>query len=117
MARALAGPDEAGVTHMAGEYSLQQEAMAKGAQAVDDASVQIDGHLKKLDAEVQTMFGGWSSDAQRSFATLHANWVAQQNKLTTALRDMHTALVSTANTYAQQEEQQSSAFNHIAGQL
>jgi WXG100 family type VII secretion target len=100
---------------MAGQYSLEQESMAKGATAVDDASVQIDGHLKRLDSEVNTMFGGWNSQAQKKFQTLHMRWVEEQSKLTTALRDMHTALVATGQTYAQQEEAQGSAFDHIAG--
>jgi WXG100 family type VII secretion target len=102
---------------MAGEFSVQQEAMTKGAQAVDDASSKIDGHLKQLDGEVQTMFSGWSGDAQRAFSQLHLNWSEQQTKLLTALREMHGALVSTGHTYASQEEQQSGSFNHIAGQL
>ncbi len=91
--------------------------MAKGAASVEEASTLIDGHVKTLNSEVETMFGGWSSQAQRSFANLHANWVEQQQKLLTALRDMHTALVSTGHTYAAQEEQEAGAFGHIAGQL
>jgi WXG100 family type VII secretion target len=102
---------------MAAEYSVQQEAMAKGALAVDEASTRIDGHLKQLDGEVQTMFSGWSSDASRSFARLHVSWAEQQTKLLTALREMHGALVATGQTYAAQEEQQSGSFSHIAGQL
>lgn len=91
--------------------------MAKGAGAVEEATTLIDGHVKALNAEVESMFGGWSSQAQRSFAGLHSNWVAQQQKLLTALRDMHSALVSTQQTYAAQEEQEASAFGNIAGQL
>jgi WXG100 family type VII secretion target len=98
-------------------YAVEQESMAKGAAAVEEATTLIDGHVKALNAEVESMFGGWSSQAQRSFANLHSNWVAQQQKLLTALRDMHTALVSTGQTYASQEEQQAGAFSHISGQL
>jgi WXG100 family type VII secretion target len=98
-------------------YALQQESMAKGAAAVGEATALIDGQVKTLNAEVESMFGGWSSQAQRSFANLHTSWVAQQQKLLTALGDMHTALVSTQQTYTAQEEQQSGAFSHIAGQL
>lgn len=101
---------------MAG-YSVAQESMAKGASAVEDAGVQIDGLLKKLDSEVQAMFGGWSSQAQRSFAGLHTNWVGQQNKLVGSLREMHAALVSTSATYERQEESQAAAFGHIQGAL
>jgi WXG100 family type VII secretion target len=101
---------------MAG-YGVQQETMAKGAAAVEEASIQIDGLLKKLDAEVQAMFGGWSSEAQRSFATLHSNWVGQQTKLTTSLREMQEALVATSRNYEQQEQSQASAFGSISASL
>jgi len=100
-----------------GGYGVQQEAMAKGAGAVDEASTQIKQHLQTLDSEIQTMFGGWNSDAQRSFGNLHARWVAQQQKLLTALQEMHGALVQTRQTYAAQEESQTSQFDNIAGQL
>jgi WXG100 family type VII secretion target len=102
---------------MAQGYAVEQESMAKGAAAVEEASTLIDGHMKTLNSEVESMFGGWSSQAHRSFATLHTNWVEQQQKLLTALRDMHTALVSTGQTYSTQEEQQAGAFSHISGQL
>jgi len=91
--------------------------MAKGAAAVDEASTLIDGHVKTLNSEVESMFGGWSSQAQQAFANLHTSWVEQQAKLLTSLRDMHSALVTTGQTYTTQEEQQSGAFSHIAGQL
>jgi WXG100 family type VII secretion target len=102
---------------MANGYAVEQESMAKGAQAVEEATSLITGHVRTLDSEVSTMFGGWSSQAQRSFANLHTNWVGQQQKLLTALQDMHAALVSTGATYASQEEQQAGAFGNIAGQL
>lgn len=102
---------------MAGGYSVEQEAMARGSQAVEEATVLIGGQVKRLDSEVQAMFGGWGGQAQVAFANLHGNWVAQQQKLLAALRDMQAALVSTSRTYAAQEEEQSGAFGHIAGQL
>jgi WXG100 family type VII secretion target len=102
---------------MAGGYNVQHEAMAKGAQAVDSATEQINQHLRKLDTEVQTLFGGWKGSAQRAFGDLHANWVAQETKLHTALKDMHDALVKTGQTYNAQEENQAGSFSNIAGQL
>jgi len=102
---------------MAEGYEVQQETMVKGAQAVDDASTLIRQHVQSLDSEIQTMFGGWSSGAQRSFGNLHANWTAQQQKLLGALQDMHGALVQTRQTYSAQEESQTSQFDNISGQL
>jgi len=98
-------------------YSVSQEAMVKGAQAVDEATRLIKQHMLQLDSEVQTMFGGWQSTAAKSFGNLHASWIAQQQKLQGALEDMHNALVQTKQTYAAQEDDQSGQFNSITGQL
>jgi len=98
-------------------YEVQHEAMAKGATAVEEAAGLINGHLRTLDTEVTSMYGGWNSRAQRAFSTVHVNWAQQQQKLQTALTEMHAALISTNQTYVAQEEQQSQSFGHIAGQL
>jgi WXG100 family type VII secretion target len=99
---------------MAGQYSVEQESMAKGAQAVDDAHAQIQGHVRSLDGAVNEMFGGWKSQASGRFAMLHQRWVEEQNKLTTALTDMHTALVQTDKAYQAQEDAASTSFDHIS---
>jgi WXG100 family type VII secretion target len=102
---------------VAGGYDVQQEAMQKGATAVDETTTLIKQHMQTLDSEIQTMFGGWNSGAARSLGNLHAAWVGQQQKLVNALAEMHTALVQTRQTYAAQEESQTSSFDNIAGQL
>ena len=98
-------------------YEVQHESMAKGATAVEEAAGLISGHLNTLDTEVTTMFGGWDSRARKAFAQVHVNWAQQQQKLQTALTEMHAALISTNQTYVAQEEQQAGAFGNIAGQL
>jgi len=91
--------------------------MAKGATAVEEAASLIGGNLRTLEAEVSSMYTGWNSRAQKAFHTVHISWQEQQQKLQTALTEMHGALVSTNQTYLSQEEQQSAVFNGIAGQL
>jgi len=101
---------------MAG-YGTEQQAMARGAQAVETAATAITQQLRTLDSSVETMFSGWNSAAQRSFAGLHAAWAEQQLKLNTALEQMHAALVQTSQAYATQEDQQSAAFGKITNEL
>lgn len=101
---------------MAG-YGTEQESMTRGAAAVEEAATTITQQLGRLDSEVETMFGGWSSDAQRSFAALHAAWAEQQQKLVGALHQMHVALVKTGQAYAAQEEQQSDTFRNMSGDV
>jgi WXG100 family type VII secretion target len=98
-------------------YSVEQDSMRRGASALEDASVLIDGHIKTLNSEVEALTGGWRGQAQTAFVNLHANWTEAQTRLLTALRDMHTALVSTGQTYTSQEQNQAGAFSNIAGQL
>jgi len=91
--------------------------MAKGAQAVEEATTLIHGHLGTLQQHVDTMLSHWRGNASHSFSNAHAAFVQQGQKLNDALRAMHEALVQTAKTYQSQEEEHSSHFNSIAGQL
>lgn len=102
---------------MANEYALEREAMRKGAQAVDEATVKIDQHTKSLTQAVDAMLASWKGDASKSFGNVHMAWNGQVNKLHGALVEMHGALVSTGSTYGTQEEEHSSMFNNIAGGL
>jgi WXG100 family type VII secretion target len=102
---------------MATGYNVEQQSMARGAQALEDATQRISTVLKTLDADMQSMAQGWQSDASRVFMQLHMNWSEQQNKLVTALQSMHETLVSTSHSYVNQESQQSSSFQNIANAL
>ncbi len=101
---------------MAG-FGTESEAMAKGASAVEEATTLIHGHLGTLQQHVDTMMGHWRGNASRSFGNAHAAFAEQGQKLNAALKAMHEALVQTARTYQTQEEEHSSSFNSIAGQL
>jgi WXG100 family type VII secretion target len=98
-------------------YSTESESMAKGAQAVEEATGHIHQHLGTLQQHVDTMLSQWKGGASRSFGNAHTAFAEQGQKLNNALRTMHEALVKTGTTYAAQEEQQSGNFSHIAGQL
>jgi len=98
-------------------FTNESEAMRKGADALDEATGQIKGHLGNLQQHVDHMLSKWSGNAARSFGGAHGQFAEQGQKLTSALANMHTALVQTTKTYQATEEQGSSHFNNIAGQL
>lgn len=98
-------------------FGTSREAMAAGAVKVDEAAGAVQGHITALRGEVEQMLAGWQSDASGAFATLHQNFEAEANKINTALRNMHEALVSTHATYNANEEQQTSAITGMAGQI
>ncbi len=101
---------------MAG-YTNEAESMAKGAQAVEEATTLIHGHLGTLRQHVETMQSQWRGDASVSFGNAHAAFAEQGQKLNNALRTMHEALVQTTKTYEAQEADHSASFNSIATQL
>ena len=99
------------------QYTTSQEAMAQGANKVDDASTQIQGHISNLRSEVETMMGGWRGEAASTFVQVHDAFEQQANKINNALRQMHTALLSTHQTYGTQESNQTQTLSGLAGQI
>lgn len=99
------------------QYTTSQEAMAQGANKVDEAATQIQGHVSNLRSEVETMMGGWKGDAASSFVQVHEAFEQQANKINNALRQMHSALVSTHQTYGTQESNQTQTLSGLAGQI
>jgi WXG100 family type VII secretion target len=98
-------------------FGTESESMAKGAQAVDEATTLIHGHLGTLQQHVDTMLSQWRGGASQSFGNAHAAFAEQGQKLNNALRTMHEALVQTAHTYQAQEADGSASFDSIATQL
>lgn len=99
------------------QYTTSQEAMAQGAARVDEATSQIQGHISNLRSEVETMMGGWRGEAANAFVQVHDAFEQQANKINSALRQMHEALVSTHRTYGTQESNQTQTLSGLAGQI
>ncbi len=99
------------------QYTTSQEAMAQGAAKVDEAAGQIQGHISNLRSEVETMMGGWRGEAASAFVQVHDSFEQQANKINTALRQMHEALVATHRTYGTQESDQTQTLSGLAGQI
>jgi len=98
-------------------FNTSQEAMAAGAAHVDEATIQVHGHIGKLRTEVETMLGGWGGSAATAFGGLHQNFEAQAKRINDALAAMQQALVSTRATYVAQEEQEQAAITSLSGQI
>jgi WXG100 family type VII secretion target len=99
------------------QFAVDPAMMARGQQAVADACGQIDGHVKRLDSEIQNMFASWRGEAQQQYAQLHSAWSEQQQKLLMALRDMQEALKGTTDVYLQNEAEQADSIRGLAGQI
>ncbi|WP_375500229.1 WXG100 family type VII secretion target [uncultured Jatrophihabitans sp.] len=99
------------------QYTTSQEAMAAGATKVENAATEIQGHIGALRSEVETMMGGWRGEAASSFMQVHEAFESQANKINTALRRMHEALLATHKTYGSQESNQTQTLTGLAGQI
>ncbi|HET6877269.1 MAG TPA: WXG100 family type VII secretion target [Jatrophihabitans sp.] len=99
------------------QYTTSQEAMAQGAAKVDEAAMQIQGHITNLRSEVETMMGGWRGEAASAFVQVHEAFEQQANRINNALRQMHEALLATNRTYGTQETNQTQTLSGLAGQI
>ena len=96
------------------QFTTSEQSMANGASKVDEASTQITQVLSKLGSEVDQLRSGWRGQGANSFMQVHEAFGQQANKINTALKNMHDALVSNKTTYATQESDQSQSFSTLA---
>lgn len=102
---------------MTGAFTTEQEAMQRGANAVQEAHQQVQGLIQTLSGEVEQMMGGWGGQAANAFVGVHEAFNGQATKINQALDRMHQALVSTHSTYGTQETDQSQTFTNMTGNI
>ena len=71
---------------------VDEETMAATIARIEALVPQMQGELKKLNGEMQSLFGTWKGRSSNSFQRLHTNWSQDYGKLTTALTGIHTTL-------------------------
>ena len=81
---------------MTGAFTTEQEAMQRGANAVQEAHQQVQGLIQTLSGEVEQMMGGWGGQAASAFMGVHEAFNGQAAKINQALDRMHQALVCNA---------------------
>jgi WXG100 family type VII secretion target len=102
---------------MTGAFGVEQEAMQRGAAAVEEAHGQVQSLIQTLRTEVETMMGGWSGQAANAFVGVHEAFETQARDINSALDGIHAALVSTHSTYGTQEDTQTSTFTNMTGNI
>ncbi len=102
---------------MTGAFTTEQEAMQRGANAVQEAHQQVQGLIQTLSGEVEQMMGGWGGQAANAFMGVHEAFNGQAGKINQALDRMHQALVATHSTYGTQETDQSQTFTNMTGNI
>ncbi|HEX9230542.1 MAG TPA: WXG100 family type VII secretion target [Jatrophihabitantaceae bacterium] len=102
---------------MTGAFTTEQEAMQRGANAVQEAHQQVQGLIQTLNGEIEQMLGGWGGQAANAFLGVHEAFNSQATKINAALDRMHGALVSTHTTYGTQESDQSQTFTNMTGNI
>jgi len=101
------------VTGPSGAFGVEQEAMQRGATAVQEAHGRVQGLIQTLRLEVEAMMAGWSGRAANAFVGVHEAFEAQARSINTALDGIHAALVSTHTTYGTQEDNQTQALTNL----
>lgn len=95
------------------QFQTSREAMDAGVRACQDTQEQVNSLLSSLNAQMETMLGGWGGNAANSFRGLHEQWQTDARKLTQALEEMGQALGQGSNVYQQREEEAGSMFKGI----
>jgi len=83
---------------------LDEEMMAATISRIEALVPEMQGELKKLNGEMQTLFATWKGRSSQSFQRLHVNWSQDYGQLTTALAGISATLnKNLANTRAADE--------------
>ncbi len=70
---------------MSNKVHVDEELMASTISKIQALVPVMQGELKQLNGEMQTLFGRWRGRSSQSFQRLHANWSQDYLKLNGAL--------------------------------
>jgi WXG100 family type VII secretion target len=85
--------------------------------ACNTTEAEVAGTLATLKTFVQSMESYYKGAASVAFQTMMVQWDADATKLTTALTDIATNLISNANIYSTHEEQSLVNVNTVSANL
>jgi WXG100 family type VII secretion target len=89
---------------MADRISAEEGALARGAQAVNEAKSGIDQQVKFVRGEIEQVAGFWTGAAAGSFTQLMTRWDEETRKLNNVLVTLEDALRGTERDQAATED-------------
>ncbi len=102
---------------MAGEVSVQREAINRAAGQLDEAYGVVTGLRTQLASHAQELQGAWQGQASTAFQNVYTSFDADLGKILTAMNQLHDNMMSTHSTYNATESQQTQTVNKVVGLL
>lgn len=97
--------------------SAVEGALARGAQAVSGAHLDIHDSTRRVHAELDDLRGHWSGDAATSYANLVSEWTAGSDRLNRVLVELEQALHATERDHEATEEQHRTTIGGLSALL
>jgi ESAT-6 family protein len=102
---------------MAGQFQAGSSEMLQAAQSMEQVNTALQGNIKNLQNEVETVAPSWQGTAATAFANLMAKFQEDATKLNQDLQQITEAMTGNQKAYQAQEDEQHSAMTQILGGL
>jgi WXG100 family type VII secretion target len=102
---------------MSGQFTTNAADMKKFSAHLAEVNSQIQQELKRLEAVVETVAGGWKGSAAIAYQTLQGQWNADAAKLNTVLGEIKEAIDATTAQYVSTESEQTHSLSRITSAL
>ena len=102
---------------MADLISAEEGALARGAQAVNEAKSGIDQQVKFVRGEIEQVSGFWTGSAAGSFSQLMARWDEETRKLNNVLVTLEDALRGTERDQSATEDSHQQTISGLGSMM
>lgn len=103
---------------MAGQASVDRNAMNQAAAQLDDAYSVVTGLRQRLEThKSELLSGAWKGAAASAFASVYEAFDADFQKVLAAMNGLHEKMTGTHAKYVATEAEQSAVVNKVAGLL
>lgn len=102
---------------MSGNMRTTTDEMLLASKHVMDVNNGVQGELRTLQSKLAPLSGLWTGLAAAEFARLMARWDAGARSLNEALSSIGTAILTSGQSYEQNEDQQRQSMSSIGAVL
>jgi ESAT-6 family protein len=102
---------------MAGEVTVQREAIQRAANQLEAAHGVVTGLRTRLESEHQQLTSGWQGNAASAFTAVYTTFDTEMGKVLTAMEQLRQNMTQSHGTYDASEANASQHVNRVAGLL
>ncbi len=102
---------------MAGEVTVQRDAINRAAGQLDEAYGVVMGLRQQLEGHQQQLMGSWKGQAASAFQNVYVAFDEDLARVLNAMNQLHDNMMGTHATYNATEAQQTQTVNKVSGLL